>query len=66
MEREGAASASMGRQASDSAQRPGHEIARTVVIGVTSGMAQNPQTPPALFDRALLHARQQRAQAQGR
>ena len=28
-------------------------------------MAQNPQTPPALFDRALLHARQQRAQAQG-
>lgn len=28
-------------------------------------MAQNPQTPPALFDRALLRARQQRAQAQG-
>lgn len=28
-------------------------------------MAQNPQTPPALFDRALLHARQQRAQALG-
>ena len=28
-------------------------------------MAANPQTPPALFDRALLHARQQRAQAQG-
>jgi SAM-dependent methyltransferase len=28
-------------------------------------MAQNVQTPPALFDRALLHARQQRAQAQG-
>ncbi|WP_256806187.1 methyltransferase domain-containing protein [Bradyrhizobium sp. Bra64] len=28
-------------------------------------MAQNAQTPPALFDRALLHARQQRAQAQG-
>lgn len=42
-----------------------HRIARTVVIGVTSSMAQNPQTPPALFDRALLHARQQRAQAQG-
>jgi SAM-dependent methyltransferase len=40
-------------------------IARTVVIGVTSGMAQNQQTPPALFDRALLHARQRRAQAQG-
>ncbi|UEM12504.1 methyltransferase domain-containing protein [Bradyrhizobium barranii subsp. barranii] len=36
-----------------------------VVIGVTSGMAQTPQTPPALFDRALLHARQQRAHAQG-
>ncbi|TWB50839.1 methyltransferase family protein [Bradyrhizobium sacchari] len=35
------------------------------MIGVTSGMAQNSQTPPALFDRALLHARQQRAQAQG-
>jgi len=35
------------------------------VIGVTSGMAQNAQTPPALFDRALLHARQRRAQAQG-
>lgn len=28
-------------------------------------MAQNPQIPPALFDRALLHARQQRAQALG-
>ncbi|MDA9496123.1 methyltransferase domain-containing protein [Bradyrhizobium sp. CCBAU 11357] len=28
-------------------------------------MAQHPQTPPALFDRALLHARQRRAQAQG-
>ncbi|MEK9283640.1 MULTISPECIES: methyltransferase domain-containing protein [unclassified Bradyrhizobium] len=28
-------------------------------------MAQNPQNPPALFDRALLHARQQRARAQG-
>ena len=36
-----------------------------VVIGVTSGMAQTPQTPPALFDRALLHARQRRAHAQG-
>ncbi|WP_206733179.1 methyltransferase domain-containing protein [Bradyrhizobium guangzhouense] len=35
------------------------------MIGVTSGMAQTPQTPPALFDRALLHARQRRAQAQG-
>src|SRR6476660_2013086 len=40
-------------------------IARTAVIGVTSAMATNPQTPPALFDRALLHARQRRAQAQG-
>ncbi|WP_433995311.1 methyltransferase domain-containing protein [Bradyrhizobium manausense] len=40
-------------------------IARTVAIGVTSGMAQNPATPPALFDRALLHVRQHRAQAQG-
>lgn len=28
-------------------------------------MAQTPQVPPALFDRALLHARQQRAQKQG-
>ncbi|MCS3731417.1 methyltransferase domain-containing protein [Bradyrhizobium betae] len=28
-------------------------------------MVQTPQTPPALFDRALLHARQRRAQAQG-
>ncbi|UWU96190.1 class I SAM-dependent methyltransferase [Bradyrhizobium sp. CB1015] len=28
-------------------------------------MAQHPQTPPALFDRGLLHARQRRAQAQG-
>jgi len=28
-------------------------------------MAQTPQTPPALFDRALLHARQRRARAQG-
>jgi len=37
----------------------------TSVISVTSGMAQTPQTPPALFDRALLHARQQRARAQG-
>ncbi|WP_368506889.1 methyltransferase domain-containing protein [Bradyrhizobium lupini] len=35
------------------------------MIGVTSGMAQDPQTPPALFDRALLRARQRRAQAQG-
>ena len=35
------------------------------MIGVTSGMPQNPQTAPALFDRALLHARQRRAQAQG-
>ena len=41
------------------------EIARTVEIGVTSVMAQDPQNPPALFDRALLHARQRRAQAQG-
>ncbi|MET4310530.1 SAM-dependent methyltransferase [Bradyrhizobium sp. RT4b] len=36
-----------------------------MAIGVTSGMAQTPQTPPALFDRALLHARQRRALAQG-
>ena len=35
------------------------------MIGVTSAMAANPQTPPALFDRALLCARQRRAQAQG-
>ncbi|PPQ15332.1 SAM-dependent methyltransferase [Bradyrhizobium sp. AC87j1] len=35
------------------------------MIGVTSGMVQSPQTPPALFDRALLHARQRRAQAKG-
>ena len=28
-------------------------------------MAQTPQTPPALFDRALLHVRQRRANAQG-
>ncbi|TFV70094.1 methyltransferase domain-containing protein [Bradyrhizobium frederickii] len=28
-------------------------------------MAPTPQVPPALFDRALLHARQHRAQAQG-
>ena len=28
-------------------------------------MAQIPQTPPALFDRALLHARQRRAEVQG-
>ncbi|MCJ9736421.1 methyltransferase domain-containing protein, partial [Bradyrhizobium sp. PRIMUS42] len=35
------------------------------MIGVTSGMAQHPPTPPALFDRALLHARQRRAQMQG-
>lgn len=28
-------------------------------------MVQNPQTPPVLFDRALLHARQRRALAQG-
>jgi SAM-dependent methyltransferase len=28
-------------------------------------MTQTPRTPPALFDRALLHARQHRAQAQG-
>lgn len=28
-------------------------------------MAETPQTPPALFDRTLLHARQQRAQKQG-
>lgn len=28
-------------------------------------MASTPQIPPALFDRALLHARQRRAQAQG-
>ncbi|HXH42926.1 MAG TPA: methyltransferase domain-containing protein [Bradyrhizobium sp.] len=28
-------------------------------------MAETPQPPPALFDRALLHARQQRAQKQG-
>lgn len=40
-------------------------IAIASMIGVTSGMAQIPQTPPALFDRALLHARQQRALAQG-
>ncbi|WP_008542054.1 methyltransferase domain-containing protein [Bradyrhizobium sp. CCGE-LA001] len=34
-------------------------------MSVTSAMAQTPQTPPALFDRALLHARQRRAQALG-
>jgi SAM-dependent methyltransferase len=28
-------------------------------------MAQNPQTPPALFDRTLLHARQRRARVLG-
>ena len=28
-------------------------------------MASNPQAPPVLFDRALLHARQRRARAQG-
>jgi len=28
-------------------------------------MTPNPQTPPVLFDRALLHARQRRAHAQG-
>ncbi|WP_275172802.1 methyltransferase domain-containing protein [Bradyrhizobium sp. CSS354] len=28
-------------------------------------MAQDPQTPPVLLDRALLHGRQRRAQAQG-
>jgi SAM-dependent methyltransferase len=43
----------------------GEEIAIIRMIGVTSGMAQDSQTPPALFDRALLHARQRRAQAQG-
>src|SRR5947209_10443422 len=60
MEREGAASTSIGE-----GYRHTRWIARTVVISVTSGMAQDPQTPPALFDRALLHARQRRAQAQG-
>jgi SAM-dependent methyltransferase len=35
------------------------------LIGVTSAMATTPQTPPALFDRALLHARQRRAHALG-
>ncbi|WP_338318941.1 methyltransferase domain-containing protein, partial [Bradyrhizobium ottawaense] len=35
------------------------------MIGVTSGMVQSPQTPPALFDRALLQSRQRRAQTQG-
>ena len=34
-------------------------------IGVTSGMVQTVQIPPALFDRALLQRRQQRAKAQG-
>ncbi len=37
----------------------------TAMISVTSGMAQTPQIPPALFDRALLHARQRRALVQG-
>ncbi len=36
-----------------------------MVIGVTSGMAQPPQNPPALFDRALLQVRQRRARALG-
>jgi SAM-dependent methyltransferase len=40
-------------------------IARAKGIGVTSSMAQDPQTPPILFDRALLHARQRRALTQG-
>jgi SAM-dependent methyltransferase len=35
------------------------------MIGVTSVMAQTPQTPPALFDRALLHARMRRAGTDG-
>jgi SAM-dependent methyltransferase len=35
------------------------------MISVTSGMAQTPQIPPALFDRALLHARQRRARVLG-
>lgn len=34
-------------------------------MSVTSGMAAPTQIPPALFDRTLLHARQQRAQKQG-
>src|SRR5262249_33548299 len=40
-------------------------VARAKGVGVTSSMAQDPQTPPVLFDRVLLHARQRRAQAQG-
>src|SRR3954454_22436204 len=50
MEREGAASDAMAES-----YLPTHRISRTVAIGPPSGMAQDPQTPPALFDRALLH-----------
>lgn len=39
-------------------------IAMSGKMGVTNGMASNPQ-PPALFDRALLNARQARALALG-
>src|SRR5438552_2946676 len=37
------------------------QIARDALIGVPTGMAQNPTAAPILFDRALLRARQDRA-----
>src|SRR5436190_23082354 len=44
---------------------PHHEGSRRIatkrVIGVPTGMAQNPTAAPILFDRALLRARQDRA-----
>jgi SAM-dependent methyltransferase len=39
-----------------------HRIARCCGIGVPTGMAANPNAAPMLFDRALLRARQARAQ----
>src|SRR5512139_2035613 len=65
MERDGMLSASMGQRLAPRPGRLKRRIARTAGIGGTSVMASNAQTPPVLFDRALLHARQRRARAQG-
>lgn len=42
-----------------------HRIARDWAIGVPTGMSSHPTTAPILFDRALLRARQDRAQRLG-
>src|SRR5260221_2426946 len=62
MERGGDASAYMGRRLASGWAMLKRRIARCCGIGVPTGMAANLNAAPILFDRAMLRARQARAQ----